>query len=67
MPRKTMPLMGVRRFRDEFPNLHKAVRVMRSTRKGDRPAEVLGVWTPEVRDVREAPDADGGGSDNRAA
>lgn len=51
MSRKTLPLMGVRRFRDEFPALTESVRVIRSTRKGDKPQEILGVWTPERREA----------------
>jgi len=47
--RKTLPLMGVRVFRDSFPNLTESVRVIRSTRKGEKPQEILGVWTPEKK------------------
>lgn len=46
-PIKKMPMMGVRQFRDTFPTLTEPVRVIRSTRK----VEVLGVWTPEKREV----------------
>jgi hypothetical protein len=61
MAGKTMPLMGVRKFRDEFPNLTESVRVIRSTRKGERPQEILGVWTP-VRRERVGTAEDGGRS-----
>jgi hypothetical protein len=54
MPRRTMPLMGVRNFRESFPNLTKSVRVIRSTRKGGKPQAILGTWTPEKQtDERE--------------
>lgn len=50
MARKSIPLMGVRIFRDQFPTLTTSVRVIRSTRKGDKPQEILGMWTPEKRE-----------------
>ena len=45
-PIRKMKIMGVRAFRDSFPNLTETVRVIRATRN----VEVLGVWTPEKRD-----------------
>ena len=46
-PIKKMPMMGVRKFRDEFPKLQEPVRVIRATGRNGRGPEVLGVWTPE--------------------
>lgn len=58
LAKKSLPMMGVRSFRDQFPTLTESVLVIRSTRKGDRPQEVLGIWTPaekqEILIEREA-------------
>lgn len=40
-------MMGVRKFRDEFPKLTEPVRVIRATSRDGQGPEVLGVWTPE--------------------
>jgi hypothetical protein len=47
--KKSLPMMGVRIFRDQFPTLTEPVQVIRSTRKGERPQEILGTWTPVRR------------------
>ena len=44
-PIRNLPIMGVRQFRDSFPNLTEATRVIRASRG----MEVLGVWTPDPR------------------
>lgn len=48
-PIKNMPMMGVRKFRDEFPRLQEPVRVIRATSRDGQGPEVLGVWTPQKR------------------
>lgn len=56
-PIKKMPMMGVRKFRDEFPKLTEPVRVIRATSRDGQGPEVLGVWTPEKQ--RTPPKGDG--------
>lgn len=48
-PIRKLEMMGVRKFRDEFPKLTEPVRVIRATGRNGRGPEVLGVWTPEKR------------------
>lgn len=43
-------MMGVRKFRDEFPKLTEPVRVIRATSRDGQGPEVLGIWTPEKRE-----------------
>lgn len=49
MAQKRLVMMGVRSFRDSFSTLTEPVQVIRSTRKGSRPQEILGTWTPEPK------------------
>ena len=48
-PIKKLPMMGVRQFRDSFPNLTEPVRVIRATRG----IEILGVWNPDADAVKK--------------
>lgn len=53
-PIKKLEIMGVRKFRDEFPKLTAPVRVIRATSRDGRGPEVLGIWTPEKRETSNA-------------
>ena len=53
-PIKNMPMMGVRKFRDEFPKLTEPVRVIRATGRDGEGPKVLGVWTPQKQQAEQA-------------
>jgi hypothetical protein len=44
--RKEHPMIGIREFRDSFPNLTEPVRVIRSRKPY---IEVIGTWTPNPK------------------
>lgn len=48
--RREYPMVGVREFRDTFPDLHETVRVIRNR----KPIEVLGTWTPNKQRTNSA-------------